>query len=156
MKWLICRVEPPYFSHVSDEIAAIQEAGWSSTQISSSLNGPTARAWIAEDRDGISSEDPEVGSGVVWGFVVARRIVDVLEIHLIGVRRSKRRRGVARALLNALFEAEARSGLAEVRLELASANEAARLLYQGLGFVVVSRRTRYYPDGDDALLLSRL
>jgi ribosomal-protein-alanine N-acetyltransferase len=42
-----------------------------------------------------------------------------------------------------------------VQLELAATNAPALALYQGLGFVVVGRRSRYYPDGEDALLLSR-
>ncbi|MFP6654888.1 MAG: hypothetical protein VCB25_04625 [Myxococcota bacterium] len=50
---------------------------------------------------------------------------------------------------------EARSGEMETRLELATANRAASQLTQGLGFVVVGRRKRYYPDGDEASLLSR-
>jgi ribosomal-protein-alanine N-acetyltransferase len=47
-------------------------------------------------------------------------------------------------------------GLAEARLELAASNDPARGLYERLGFMVVGRRKRYYPDGDDALLLSRM
>lgn len=155
MRSLIRSVKPPEIAAVSLEIGAIQEAEWSSVQILSSLEDPAARVWIAEGREGSSDDAPESDGVAVQGFVIARRIIDVLEIDLVAVRRSMRRCGIARALLGALIEGEVRSGLAEARLELASANEAARLLYEGLGFVVVGRRTRYYPDGDDALLLSR-
>jgi ribosomal-protein-alanine N-acetyltransferase len=86
--------------------------------------------------------------------VLARRVGDLLEIDLVGVRRSMRRRGIAGGLLRALLAEEGQTDLAETRLEFAASNAAARALYEGLGFVVVGRRTRYYPDGDDALMLS--
>ena len=94
--------------------------------------------------------------GVPPGFVWARRIVDLLEVDLVGVRVEHRRCAVARSLLGRLIEDETMAGLVEARLELAASNDPARGLYVGLGFMVVGRRTRYYPDGDDALLFSRL
>ncbi len=87
---------------------------------------------------------------------MARRIADLLEIDLVGVRAEHRRAGIARSLLAGLIEEETEMSLAEARLELAASNDAARALYLGLGFMVVGRRKRYYPDGDDALLLSRM
>ncbi len=170
MDWAICSVKDPCPEAVSEEIAAIQEAGWRRKQIQSALADPAARAWIARRKDvgaagAVGTEGTRVAAGggiagptpaVVGGFVLARRIVDLLEIDLVGVRPSMRRVGVARGLLEALLGVEGRAGLSEARLELASANQAAQRLYDGLGFVVVGRRTRYYPDGDDALILSRI
>jgi ribosomal protein S18 acetylase RimI-like enzyme len=164
VKWAMRSVKASEFEIVSDGIREIQEAGWTRAQILSSLTDPGARSWTARMPNGLSAAaegralGTVVGAGVgaaVLGFVIARRIVDVLEIDLVGVRPAVRRRGMARGLVGALIEDESRSGLTETRLELASANEAARLLYEGFGFVVVGRRTRYYPDGDDALMLSR-
>jgi ribosomal protein S18 acetylase RimI-like enzyme len=170
VKWAIRSVKPSCFEIVSDGIQEIQEAGWSRAQILSNLADPGARSWITQVSDGISAaaEGSELGTrgtggvggeggvgAAILGFVIARRVVEVLEIDLLGVRPALRRRGLARGLLGALIEDESRSGMTETRLELASANEAARNLYEGLGFVVVGRRTRYYPDGGDALMLSR-
>jgi ribosomal-protein-alanine N-acetyltransferase len=98
----------------------------------------------------------EGNDGAQLGFVLARRIADLLEIDLVGVRAEHRRRGIARSLLDELIEDETQAGLAEARLELAASNDPALALYESLGFMVVGRRTRYYPDGDDALLLSRI
>ena len=84
------------------------------------------------------------------------RIVDLLEIDLVGVQTEHGRRGIAQMLLDELIEDETRAGLAEARLELAASSDPALGLYTGPGFMVVGRRTRYYPDGDDALLLSRI
>jgi ribosomal-protein-alanine N-acetyltransferase len=98
----------------------------------------------------------EAGDGAQLEFVLARRIVDLPEIDLVGVRTEHRPCGIARSLLDELIEDETRARLAEARLELAASNDPALGLYTRLGFMVVGRRTRYYPDGDDALLLSRI
>jgi ribosomal protein S18 acetylase RimI-like enzyme len=39
--------------------------------------------------------------------------------------------------------------------DLRASNRSAHALYAGLGFVVVGTRSRYYPDGEDATLLTR-
>jgi ribosomal-protein-alanine N-acetyltransferase len=126
-------------------VAESMAGGWGADSISSALAGCAARVRLAEG-----------GDGLLLGFVLARRIVDLLEIDLVGVRPAQRRCGVARSLIESLIEDEVGRGLAEARLELAASNEPARGLYEGLGFMVVGRRKRYYPDGDDALLLSRM
>ena len=38
--------------------------------------------------------------------------------------------------------------------DLRASNGAARGLYEASGFVVVGRRPRYYPGGEDALLMT--
>ena len=126
-------------------IADSAERGWGPGPISAAIAVTGARVRLAEGSD-----------GVLLGFVLARRIIDLLEIDLVGVRAEHRRKGIASSLLDRLIEDETEAGLAEARLELAASNDPARGLYMGLGFMVVGRRTRYYPDGDDALLLSRM
>lgn len=119
---------------------------WGEGSLAGALQGPSARAWLA-------AHEQAAGSAVI-GFVLARRILDLLEIDLVGVDPMSRRGGIAARLLARLIEAERAAGGAEVRLELSAANAAASALYAGLGFVVVGRRPRYYPDGSDALLLT--
>jgi ribosomal-protein-alanine N-acetyltransferase len=41
-----------------------------------------------------------------------------------------------------------------VQLEVRASNQPARALYARAGFVVDGRRPRYYPDGEDAVLMS--
>jgi ribosomal-protein-alanine N-acetyltransferase len=124
-------------------IADSPQRGWSALSISAAVGVSGARVRLA------------VGSDrAPLGFVLARRVADLLEIDLVGVRGENRRAGIARSLLAGLIEEETETGLAEARLELTASNDPARALYLGLGFMVVGRRTRYYPDGDDALLLS--
>lgn len=121
--------------------------GWGEAALASALSARGARAWLALD-------DAGAGCAVI-GFVLARRIADLVEIDLVGVDPAARRGGVAARLLRRLLETERGEGLAEARLELSADNAAAAGLYAALGFVVVGRRPRYYPDGSDALLLSR-
>ena len=151
MKWTICGLETSGEMATIRQIHRIQEAGWSERQLRSSLSGAAASVRIAVEL----TQEVRAKARPVLGFVLARRVADVLEIDLIGVVGSRRRLGIGRSLLAALIADESRSGLGETRLELASSNDAARALYRGFGFVVVGLRKRYYPDGDDALLLSR-
>jgi ribosomal-protein-alanine N-acetyltransferase len=142
-------------------LAALVEVGtrdlatrWPRGALEPALSGKGARIRVAlGSTSAPGAADDPAATGL--GFVIARRIADLLEIDLVGVHPDARRRGVARALLTDLLEREAASGATEARLELAASNAPACALYESVGFVVVGRRTRYYPDGDDALLLSR-
>lgn len=120
---------------------------WGEGALVGSLRDPAARVWLAEGAE--NADTPALG------FILARRILDLVEIDLVGVDPGARRGGVARRLLAQLLEVERAAGGVEARLELSAANAAAAALYAGLGFVVVGRRPRYYPDGGDALLLTR-
>ena len=145
MDWYFRSVKPSDRGRLSALIGEIMEGAWGADSVSSALAGSGARVRLAE-----------AGDGLLIGFVLARRVADLLEIDLVGVRPARRRSGVARSLIDSLIEDEVGMGLAEARLELAASNDPARGLYEGLGFMVVGRRKRYYPDGDDALLLSRM
>ena len=97
----------------------------------------------------LASDRPEA-----LGFLISRRIADLVEIDLLGVVPEARRLGGGAALLEDLKRVECGAGAAELRLELRISNRSARSLYLGAGFVVVGSRSRYYPDGEDALLLT--
>lgn len=129
-------------------VASSMAHPWSRRQIADSLVGSMARAKLIWQR-------AEEGGDRPSGFVFARRVGDLLEIDLVGVDPSQRRSGLARRLLSQLIESERAAAVSAVQLELAASNAAARSLYEGLGFVVVGARSRYYPDGEDALLLTR-
>lgn len=84
-------------------------------------------------------------------------LVQVDEGHVIdlAVAPLRRRHGVGRRLLRSLVaELRARDARA-ITLEVRTSNLAALSLYRGEGFEVEGRRPRYYPDGEDALLLWR-
>ncbi|HRJ41158.1 MAG: ribosomal protein S18-alanine N-acetyltransferase [Caldilineaceae bacterium] len=77
------------------------------------------------------------------------------EAHIltIAVRPEFRGQGIGRWLLLHLL-AEARAeGCVTIVLEVRPSNEAALRLYERMGFAMISRRKRYYPDKEDALVL---
>jgi ribosomal-protein-alanine N-acetyltransferase len=144
MTWRIEPVGPEEVDRVVELVARSLPRGWGATAVARALEAPIARVVWALD----AGERPV-------GIVLGRRVVDLLEIDQVGVLPEARRSGAATAMLEALLGRGTAEGLVEARLELADSNAAARGLYDRLGFVVVGRRARYYPDGDDALLLSR-
>jgi ribosomal-protein-alanine N-acetyltransferase len=89
------------------------------------------------------------------GIAIVRVAADEAEILTLAVTGAARRRGLGRALLAAATAAACEAGARRLFLEVAAANAAGRALYARAGFAEVGRRTRYYADGDDALILSR-
>jgi ribosomal-protein-alanine N-acetyltransferase len=77
------------------------------------------------------------------------------ELHILNVATAPafRRRGVAAALLRHLFARSRGQGLERAFLEVRASNAGAIALYRAFGFHPVSRRQRYYPDGEDALIM---
>lgn len=89
------------------------------------------------------------------GLVLLRLAADEAEVLTLAVAPAHRRRGVGRHLVEAAAAAAAGRGAARLFLEVAETNAAARRLYAQLGFAAIGRRSRYYPDGTDAVLLAR-
>ncbi|HEY8473905.1 MAG TPA: ribosomal protein S18-alanine N-acetyltransferase [Natronosporangium sp.] len=77
-------------------------------------------------------------------------------VNNIAVRRDAQRRGVGRALLEALLAEAARHRVRRVLLEVAVDNAPAQKLYAQYGFEPISVRKRYYqPSNKDALVMMR-
>lgn len=126
------------------------ETGWSAADIAACLAAPGGYGVVAADDD-----DP----AAINGFLLARSIVGEAEVLTLAVSPQSRRRGVARALLEAGAGISARLGAAAMFLEVASDNVAALALYEQAGFQQAGLRRRYYvrpgrPPGD-ALVLRR-
>jgi ribosomal-protein-alanine N-acetyltransferase len=102
---------------------------------------PEASQW---DPTSYLSHDCLVAEGTrVLGFLVARRTApDEREILNIAVDPGERRKGIARALL----EAELRRGKNHWFLEVRESNSSAIKLYQSVGFRVIARRELYYTN----------
>jgi len=93
------------------------------------------------------------GSAVV-GFISAQFVLDEAEIFDLAVCLAARRRGIGRHLLGALVDRVRQLGATRTVLEVRRGNGPAVALYESVGFVQVGERSRYYRDGEDALLLS--
>lgn len=96
------------------------------------------------------------GDSAVVGFICARVLPGEWEIENIVVSNEFRRRGIASALLNALFEAARKADGPRFDLEVRESNVAARQLYTKRGFFQVGKRPNYYHDPpEDAILYSK-
>ena len=123
-----------------------------------SFNNPWTRAmYLAElENTGVSfcflAKDPKDG-GVV-GFCSFWRVLDELHINNLAVTPASRGAGAGTALLHAVLREGARMGARRATLEVRQSNEAARRLYERLGFSVAGVRRGYYTKPvEDALVL---
>ena len=91
----------------------------------------------------------------VIGCVVSWVIEDEAQILDLVVDLKHRRQGHALNLLHNILETAIARGARHAVLEVRSNNSAAISLYECAGFQQVHIRKRYYPDGQDALLLKK-
>jgi ribosomal-protein-alanine N-acetyltransferase len=90
----------------------------------------------------------------VAGYIVARVGADELHINNVAVRERFRRRGIGRVLLDCILTEAKRSGIPRAFLELRAGNAAALALYEGRGFRVTAKRSKYYSEPvEDALVM---
>jgi [ribosomal protein S18]-alanine N-acetyltransferase len=145
--WRIEQVTSP------DEIDAIL-----AIELVSFTNPWTREMYQAElDNRGVSycyaAKDDE---GTIVGFCSFWRVVDELHINNLAVTPSRRRSGVATALLRRVLSEGVALGATRATLEVRRSNEAARLLYERFGFAVANVRRAYYTKPvEDALVLWR-
>jgi [ribosomal protein S18]-alanine N-acetyltransferase len=111
---------------------------------------------FAEDRGGFALAIEEDGG--LAGFILCRLIAGEAEVLTLAVRPAARRRGIARALLEAALVL-AQPTAETMFLEVAADNPAAVALYEGAGFETVGRRAGYYGRASagsvDALVMRR-
>jgi ribosomal-protein-alanine N-acetyltransferase len=96
-----------------------------------------------------------VRRGEIIGFVFGdrRRWQKTAWIASIGVHPDQRRHGIGCLLLEACEE---EMGISRIRLALRPSNLAAKLLYLKAGYADVDRWSRYYADGEDALIMEKM
>jgi len=119
---------------------------WSRSMFAGELAKPSSLS--------LGAFDPE--SGALAGYLVISRYVDAWHVMNLAVTESYRRRGVARTLLDRLFEVTAADERRGYTLEVRVSNEGAIKLYEAMGFVARGVRRGYYTDNrEDALIMWR-
>lgn len=120
---------------------------------------PEIAQWTAWDYDRVARGEmagwvSEVESGIA-GFLVARRIVNEIEILNFAVSPNARGRGVGAMLLQEALAWGTEFGAVQAILEVRASNAVALRFYERRNFQIVGRRTRYYAEPtEDALLLT--
>lgn len=112
-----------------------------------------AQPWAAAEIANLMEQPGALVLGLgepLAGFVLARQVLDELELLHLAVDPAQRRRHIADRLINALLEEAPRHGFYTVFLETACDNHPAIKLYQKNGFIITGRRPGYY-RGIDAL-----
>ena len=98
--------------------------------------------------------DPETHE--LMGYMIISRYVDAWHVMNIAVAPDHRRKGIATALLERLFELTGGEGRRGYTLEVRVSNAGAIRLYERLGFKGRGIRRGYYTDNrEDALIMWR-
>jgi ribosomal-protein-alanine N-acetyltransferase len=113
--------------------AAAFDGGWSAADIAALMTASGSFAILAET--------PE---GEVTGFILGRALGGEAEILTLAVAPAARRRGLARALVEALALQARELHAKALFLEVAADNEGAIGLYHAAGFERVGLRRAYY------------
>jgi ribosomal-protein-alanine N-acetyltransferase len=129
---------PPLMAAIHAQCFPPDEA-WDAAVMAAELSMPGVFAFIA----------------AAGGMILARVVADEAEILTLAVAPEARRAGIGRALVDAAAAHALSVGATRFFLEVSMTNQPAQALYRAAGFVQVGRRARYYPDGADALVLSR-
>jgi ribosomal-protein-alanine N-acetyltransferase len=127
-----------------DDVAAVASIASCLHVDESQLREELVRPWSAT----LVAREP--GAGVV-AFVVAWRVADEIHILQIGTREDRRRRGIARALMEHVLADAQRVGIRHAFLEARLSNTPAIDFYRSLGFALGRIRKGYYSDGEDAV-----
>lgn len=133
-----------------EEVEAIEKAcfsmPWSLDSLVEELSNPLAVFRTAEL------------DGRIAGYVGMHHIIDEGYITNIAVLPEYRRRGVARCLMDSIFEYAEKNELRMVTLEARESNAAAQALYKSMGFEKTGRRKNFYalPTEDGVIMTKEL
>ena len=128
-----------------DEIASIEAECFSDPWTRRML----AESFLSDRFHGVCLE--EEGTVVAYGGMSI--VLDEAEIQLVAVSEMYRRCGRGSRIMEELLRLAAARGVKKVFLEVRVSNSAAQMLYLKNGFHGVYCRTRYYPDGEDAVVM---
>jgi [ribosomal protein S18]-alanine N-acetyltransferase len=117
---------------------------WSRSMFAGELAKPSSVCLGAFDAEGAT----------LVGYLIISRYVDAWHVMNLAVAPAQRRRGIASALLERLFEVTAGQGRRGYTLEVRVSNAGAIKLYERAGFRARGIRRGYYTDNrEDALIM---
>ena len=90
----------------------------------------------------------------ILGFVGTWFVVDEMQIHSLAVDENFRGKKIAESLIAVCMDTALENNTSRAILDVRESNIPAQNLYKKLGFKQVGIRKQYYPDKENALLLS--
>ncbi len=93
--------------------------------------------------------------GLVVGYLFAMWIFDEMHVNKIAVEEVARRHGIADALMARCLAFAREHSVQTISLEVRRSNKGAQEFYRHLDFESTYVRTRYYPDGESAVVMTR-
>ena len=96
-----------------------------------------------------------VEDGEIVGYACETVLFENAEVDNIAVAESCRRRGVGKKLLKKLETEAKERGARVILLEVRVSNAPAMTMYLKEGFKGIYVRPRYYPDGEDAVVMQK-
>lgn len=89
------------------------------------------------------------------GVLLFRIVLDECEIEHVAVVESQKRLGIGLGLMQQLEHLTASQGVKKIFLEVGVGNLGARALYAKLGFLPIGKRTLYYRNSEDAIVMEK-
>ena len=134
-----------------DQVLTIEQASftmpWSRNLFLSEFRNPSVSLMLV-------ARSPDSGGRII-GYIVCWAVADELHILDLATEPSWRRKGIARMLVLAAIREGDAVGASRVFLEVRASNQAALLLYEGLGFTRSLIREGYYDmPVEDAVVMS--
>ena len=113
------------------------------------LSMPGMTNYKATASEAATSPNSLLGFVAMSGAGVGQRPAWIITL---GVANHAQRRGIGEALMHAV---ESRSRAKCLQLTVRAGNQAARQLYEKLGYSFVNRHRGYYRDGEDGLIMQK-
>jgi [ribosomal protein S18]-alanine N-acetyltransferase len=126
-------------------VLALCGSAWKQSHVRDEFTRPVSHVVVAT-----TEEASVVGVCVAWKVAGETHVME------LGVHPDFRRRGIATRMLDECvhFDCDKDAGGVTL-LEVRESNSEARSMYARLGFVEVGKRSKYYPDGEAAVLCTR-
>ncbi len=97
----------------------------------------------------------ELKTEKLLGLCSAWLVVDELHITSIAVHPIHQRKGLGKFLLSNLFKRSKSIQINQIFLEVKDNNEPAKAFYKSMGFKTINKRSNFYKDGSNALILNK-
>lgn len=91
----------------------------------------------------------------ILGYIAYNVILPEAEVLYLLVDKNNRNKGLGFKLLNESLDIMKNEGVSKCFLEVDIENNSAYNLYKKLGFIEISKRMKYYDNGNDSIVMEK-